>query len=265
MKRMKMCSLWLLLLVFLAGAVFTGWNFYREKKPDLVSQQYYDSLLEQDKKGDGTDDALSDPAAGFPDFEQLKGNIPDLAGWLYSPGTVIHYPIVQGRDNQYYLEHLADGTPNRNGAIFMDYRNSPVFEDTLTVLYGHHIRGGRMFSSLEEYKSQDYYEKHPVLYLYTPDASYEILLFAGVVTDGAAETFRLKMDEEEIKDWLSGLERRSDFRADWEPDPQARWIALCTCTYDYSNARYVVYGQLQKRKQSPSVKMEGGKETYEKK
>lgn len=263
MKRIKMCSLWLLLLVFLAGAVFTGWNFYRETKPDLVSQQYYDSLLEQYKLGNETDDVLQKPEDWFLDFGHLKQEIPDLVGWIYSPGTVIHYPIVQGRDNQYYLEHLADGTPNRNGAVFMDYRNSPVLEDTLTVLYGHHIRGGRMFSSLEEYKSQEYYESHPVLYLYTPDSAYEILLFAGVVTDGAAETFPLKMDREETKDWLSGLKQRSDFRADWKPDPQARWIALCTCTYDYSNARYVVYGQLQELEKSPSVKMEGDEETYE--
>ena len=153
--------------------------------------------------------------------------------------------MVQGSDNQYYLEHLADGTPNRNGAIFMYFQNAPGFTDDLTVLYGHHIRGGRMFSSLEEYRSQAYYEAHPEIYLYTPDQSYRIRLFAGVVTDGARETFFLNMDPEEKEDWLSQRLSRSDFQADFQPDPEKGFCALCTCTYDYSDARYVVYGQLE--------------------
>lgn len=126
----------------------------------------------------------------------------------------------------------------------MDFRNEKNFQDPLTVLYGHHIRGGRMFSSLEEYRSQEYYEEHPILYLYTPEDLYVIRLFAAVVTDGARESFVLDMDEREREKWLEDLKKRSDFRGDWNPDADGRFIALCTCTYVYDDARYVVYGEL---------------------
>lgn len=230
------------MLVLLAGAVFTGWKYYEERKPGLESEQQYEELRQHYRTaGNG---AVGEGAENFSslDFEGLQSEFPDVVSWITGPGTVIDYPVVQGEDNDFYLEHLADGTPNRNGAIFMDYRNQP--SDTLTVLYGHHIRGGRMFTPLEAYKSQQYYEEHPVLYYETPEKRYELRLFAGVVTDGSSEQFSLKMDEGETKEWIRSLQSRSDFQADWEPDPGGSFMALCTCTYDYSNARYVVYGQL---------------------
>lgn len=256
MKKGKIWSLRLLLLALLAGAVFTGWKFYKENEPDLASEAYYDSLLDslEECYVFPADSGSQEGAAGiFPaalDFDRLKKEIPDLAGWIYSPGTRINYPVVQGTDNGYYLHHLPDQTPNRNGAIFMDWQNQRDCSDVLTALYGHHIRGGRMFSSLEEYRSQSYYEEHPVLYFYTPQEVYQIRLFAGVVTDGAKENLPFGMEIEAAENWLEAITARSDFQADFTPSPDSRFMALCTCTYDYTNARYVVYGQIEEMGQS---------------
>lgn len=266
MKKGTIWSLRLLLLALLAGAVFTGWKFYTEQKPDRISDAYYESLLTGDAFSFLDDSGL--PAFGSaagasdrlfvpPDFERLKKEIPDLTGWIYSPGTRINYPVVQGADNAYYLTHLADKTPNRNGAIFMDWQNQRDCSDVLTALYGHHIRGGRMFSSLEEYRSQTYYEDHPVLYFYTPEKAYQIRLFAGVVTDGAKETLPLEIEGEAVESWLRAITARSDFQAGFVPSPDSRFMALCTCTYDYSNARYVVYGQIEETGQEKEGSQSG--------
>ena len=251
MKKGKIWSLQLLLLALLAGAVFTGWMFYKENEPNWISEAYYDSLLArlEDRSAFPAASGSQGGAGGIlpvaPDFDRLKKEIPDLVGWIYSPETRINYPVVQGTDNGYYLNHLADQTPNRNGAIFMDWQNQRDCSDVLTALYGHHIRGGRMFSSLEEYRSQSYYKDHPVLYFYTPQEAYRIRLFAGVVTDGAKETLPFGMETEEVEGWLEAIAVRSDFQADFTPSPDSRFMALCTCTYDYTNARYVVYGQIE--------------------
>lgn len=238
---MKRRVLKLLLLMLLAGAVFMGINVYKELRPQLMAEKAYEAMraeaFGERQEGRGAERPR-------PDFDRLREGYPELAAWIYSPGTVIDYPVVKGTDNLYYLEHLADGTPNRNGAVFMDYRNQEDFSDRLTVLYGHHIRGGRMFSSLTEYKSQTYYEEHPEIFIDTPTERLRVRLWAGVVMDGAGEAFPMDMDEEETGRWIEQMERRSAFRAGWTPKADGRFAALCTCTYDYGNARFVVYGQV---------------------
>lgn len=242
---MKTYGLRLLLTALLAGAVFMGWNYCREKRPDWEAERAYEQMRETAGRGTSVQNGADGPQErAYPDFSALRETYPDIVAWIWGPGIVIDYPVVQGEDNAFYLEHLADGTPNRNGAIFLDFRSSGDLTDPLTVLYGHHIRGGRMFSSLSGYKEQDYYEEHPFLYLDTPQGRYRLELFAGVVTDAEWETFDLGMSEEERRAWLEELERRSTFRSSWEPEAEGRFAALCTCTYEYSNARYVLYGQL---------------------
>ena len=54
------------------------------------------------------------------DFATLDLINPDIVGWLYCEGTKINYPVVQGSDDEYYLDHLFDGTQNANGCLFLD-------------------------------------------------------------------------------------------------------------------------------------------------
>ena len=287
-----------LLLIFLAGALFAGWNFYQEMKPDLASEKWYENARQTgfgDRDGQtGAFQAETAQGAEGPDFEALRSAYPDICAWIFSPGTVLDYPVVQAEDNDYYLEHLPDGTANRNGSVFMDWRNRGDFSDRLTAVYGHHIRGGRMFSVLDGYKEQAYYEEHPFLYLYTPEGSFRLELLAGAVLDGAGGDIPVDGSAEEQTAWLEALAARSTFRPNGgrsgrgaglalpetalagaaapetvlpEPAPPetdmpesfpkdedgfedmlgdaaGRYVVLCTCSYEYSNAHYAVVGRL---------------------
>ena len=84
------------------------------------------------------------------DFESLLAQGPDVKAWLELPGTVIQYPVAQGEDNSYYLKHLYDGTANKVGCLFIDYENAEDFSDNNTIIYGHNMRDGSMFSTLVE-------------------------------------------------------------------------------------------------------------------
>lgn len=179
------------------------------------------------------------------DFSALKEINQDVIGWLYLPDTVISYPVVQGEDNVYYLKHLADGTYNSNGCLFVDHNNQKNFTDDNTLIYGHHMNSGKMFASLVKYKEQSYYDEHPIAYLLTPEKMYRIEFFAGYTAsvDSSAYMISLGSREEKIK-WLKEMFHKSDFDAEVTVYPEDSVVTFSTCEYSFQNARYVVHGRL---------------------
>ena len=79
------------------------------------------------------------------DFKALREKNPDTVGWLYVGSCGISYPIVQGEDNDYYMNHTFEGTVNSSGAIIMDYRDDKYLKDWNTFIYGHNMKNGSMF------------------------------------------------------------------------------------------------------------------------
>lgn len=179
------------------------------------------------------------------DFEYLSQINPDVVGWIYAEGTGIDYPAVQGRDNDYYLRRLFTGERNKLGSIFMDYRTSKDFSGKNTILYGHNMKDGSMFSSLTKYGNQNFYDKFPSMQLYTPAGDYEIELFAGFVVDGNYESVRFEFtDDNDFLSYIDTIRGESDFNSDINVSADDRIITLCTCSYEYDNARYTLFGKL---------------------
>jgi len=189
------------------------------------------------------------PAAGLTapekqvDFEALRAINDDTVAWIYSEGTPIDYPVVLGEDNAFYLTHTFSGRPGAAGAIFMDFDNQGDFSDANTAIYGHHMRNGSMFASLDKYRKQSYYDEHPVIYLYTPGGNYAIELFSAYVRDASL----LPHDFDSPRAFLAyadQIKALSDFRSDVMIGENDRIVTLVTCNYNYDDARYVVHGKL---------------------
>lgn len=179
------------------------------------------------------------------DFSQLKEINPEIIGWIHAEGTNIDYPIAQTDNNDYYLNHLYNKQWNSSGTVFVDYRNTENFFDKNTVLYGHHMNNGTMFHDLDNYKKQEFYDTYPTMTLYTPDGDYTIELFCGTVEDGNYQFVEFNFDSEE--DFLQYLEKfraRSTFVSDVVIQPDDRILSLCTCSYERTNARFMVIGRM---------------------
>lgn len=88
------------------------------------------------------------------DWKALKEKNPEVVGWILIPDTDISYPIVQGSDNSYYLNHTFEKKENYAGAIFMDAGADASFQDRNTIIYGHNVKHGTMFAELEKFKEQ---------------------------------------------------------------------------------------------------------------
>ena len=179
------------------------------------------------------------------DFLALEKINPDVVAWLTSEGAEIDYPVVLSTDNDYYLRHLFTGECNKLGTIFMDYRNHGDFSDKNTILYGHNMKDGSMFSSLTKYKDQSYYDSYPAMVLYTPDGDYKIELFAGIIVDGNYESIRFDFkNDHDFQSYIDSLKKMSTFESNTIVEADDQIITLCTCSYEFNNARYALYGKL---------------------
>ena len=181
------------------------------------------------------------------DFDSLRAVNEDVIGWMIQEGTEINFPIVQGEDNEYYLTHLYTGAVNRTGSIFADAGNSPYFTDMCTYLYGHNRKNGSMFASLPNYLDEEYYRAHPTMTVITPYEDYAAEIFACVrESAGQEETWRVKQfsGRGEYEAFVQSIQDRSRLDTGIVP----RWgdplLALCTCTNEVHEERYIVFARL---------------------
>ena len=168
----------------------------------------------------------------------------DYRGWIKINYTNINYPVLQGDDNLYYLDKDINGEYLIAGSIFMNATNNG-FDDQNMILFGHNMKNGSMFSSLTKYKEQSYYDRYQTMLLYTPIGNFSIELFAGLVLDGNDESVRLDFkDEHDFQNYIELIRVNSTFKSDTVVEADDRIITLCTCSNEFNNARYALYGRL---------------------
>lgn len=230
-----------LMLLCLAGAILLAVLAWLQRKPLMEAESYYANL--QGQYGQGVKQGG--------DWQPLWEQYPGAVGWIAAPELGIDYPVMQGEDNQYYLNHLPDGRYNVVGSVFMDAQNDPLLGDPLTLVYAHHVGGGEMFSPLVNYRSQTFLEQHPTMMYYTPEKAYTVEIFAAQEVDGADGAFLWEYEGGENQAqsalWLEERMAASDIAG---PRPQAQdsLLALVTCYSLREDApRYIVYGILKEQ------------------
>lgn len=179
------------------------------------------------------------------DFDSLKQRNADIVGWLYSPNTVINYPVCQTDDNMYYLHKDIDSNYSSYGTLFVECCNQKGFVDKNNIIYGHHMNDGKMLAHLVDYTYQNYYDEHPTMYLNTPEMNYRIELFSGYVTSMDSDTYKLSFTSDaENQQWLDSVISQSRFQSNVDVKTTDKILTLSTCTYDYDDARFVVLGKM---------------------
>lgn len=179
------------------------------------------------------------------DVEKLREINADYAAWIYLPGTMLDYPVVQCDDNDYYLKRMFNGESNSCGTIFIDARNLPEFADSNTLLYGHHMRNGSMFKAISYYDEQEYFDAHPYMLILTPEAHYLVELIAGYTTDSSDHCYDIALsDFRDMNYYLTKARQKSDFDSAVTVIEGDRLVTLSTCAYAFENARYIAIGKL---------------------
>lgn len=172
----------------------------------------------------------------------------DVVGWITIFDTHISYPVVQGKDNQEYLNKDVFGKFSFSGSIFLDYRNACGFTDSYSIIYGHHMEYGAMFGDVVEFKNDDYFQEHKTGALFLLDDTYKITLFACVET----QEFNNKIYNPTVqgKDNLDTLLKYiKDEAVQYRDIPlnhDDKIIGISTCAEAGTNERVVLFGRLDK-------------------
>ena len=105
------------------------------------------------------------------DFAALQADFPEAVAWIRIPDTAIDFAVMQSGENtkeDFYLDHNENGESSALGSIYIQKYNEADFSDPNTILYGHNIRGGKMFGGMHKFKQADYFDSHEYLYVYIP-------------------------------------------------------------------------------------------------
>lgn len=195
------------------------------------------------------DDTLS--ALASIDLNALREINPDVVGWIHIPNSQINYPLMQGEDNQFYLEHTWEGNENPYGSIFLEWRSSPDLTDFNTVLYGHNMANGSMFGGLSQYAYQWFWEWNRYIYIVTDEGVLRYEIFSSYLADIHSDTYRIRFSgAEEREAFIAAALENSQIATSLTPRPTDRIITLSTCTGMGYESRRVVHAYL---KMIPSV------------
>ena len=177
----------------------------------------------------------------------LKKQNADAVGWITIDNTNIDYPIAYGRDNDYYINHAFDGSYSFAGTIFIDYRDEPNFDDNYnTVLYGHNLLSGKMFSQLDKFFTKSFFKKNRYIYIYNPNGMYVYQTFCVTKIDISINYTRVffAMPDDFIE-FAYGMKARSVFSTDTTFNGNDRILTLSTCTNGSNSAeRYCIMAKL---------------------
>ena len=194
-----------LLFVFLAaaGKLFGAYLKYQKGDVSYEKLQEYVQKPEEEESPE-PEKEKEEPQSRYLeiDFAGLKAVNPDVIAWIQILALDISYPVVQGKDNAYYLHHLFSGESNINGSIFVDCHNQPDFTDQNTIVYGHNMKNGSMFGTLDKYQDQTLFEQHPEFYIYRTRSS-------------SIVSFPAMREEPEVRDIGIISRKRKIFRYFW--------------------------------------------------
>lgn len=190
--------------------------------------------------------SLSSSVRYTADFEYVKAISPNGVAWLYQPDTTINQPVFFSADKTYYLKRRYDGMLNNEGSVFVLSDSEPDFSAPVVTIRGNNCMDGSMFGSLSLYREEEYYQKHPSLYLFTPESDYQLDVFAGIrISSDELDDWLVTADDIQNPETLQRILEASFLNANPDLLPAAGdcWAVLMTDSTQKRGVRYLIYAR----------------------
>ena len=242
------------ILVCLGIIAYESYKIYDDQKEYQVAKNEYEELeniavsypLVEDEA------AITDYPLLQIDFDRLKSINDDVVAWIYFPALDISYPVVHENEIDEYLYVTFDGTSNKSGSIFEDVLSDPEFRGMHDIVFGHNMKNGTMFGSLDKYRDQSYEKNHSIIKFSSlyEDREYEIcaVFLSQVYKKSETDVFKYYQffnadTEEEFDDFYSNIKKMSMYDTGVDAEYGDEFITLSVCAYHVDNGRLVVVGK----------------------
>ena len=166
-----------------------------------------------------------------------------VIAWVSIPGTSVDCPVVMDKadDPGFYLTHDAEGAYSAWGTPYIAAGCAGGLASPLVLVYGHHMSDGSVFADVASFSHEAFARDHGKIVLYTREHTYELAAKVVNVVNASKEEARLDFaDEEDLDAYMADQTAEAEVvLGGIEPGQQV--FAFCTCSYENSNSRTIVY------------------------
>lgn len=257
MKKKKVNIPFLISAFIFAGALICFvWYMFSIHLEDSGFESLREKLIKtdearEDKDGEEAEESLSyyliNGTVVQEEFKDLYLENNDIMGWIKIDDTKLDYPVmITPEEPEYYIhknfsgEYSFDGTPFAGAGT--DYKGP----DNNMIIYGHHLVNNMMFSTLDDYESEEFYKQHRYITFDTlrQTGTYEVIgAFRTQVYPTSYTGFvfynHLDMSKDEFDDYVSNVKSLTPYKTS-SSEYGDQLITLSTCAYHTSNGRFVV-------------------------
>lgn len=178
-------------------------------------------------------------------FKDIKAINDDFVAWIKISDTNIDYPIVQTKDNQFYVGHSFDRSKNKSGSLFLDHRNAADFSDKVSIVYGHNNNNKTMFSELLRFADKDFLMRNKTIEIKTGEKDISCKVLSVFKTKSSSKAYRLSFsDNQQYRSHLDWLTNKSLVETQPNIDKIQKVILLSTCSNVTRDERFVVVLQI---------------------
>jgi len=172
----------------------------------------------------------------------------DICGWIRIDDTNIDYPILISDDNTEYLNIDYKKEYSTSGSIFLDYRNNRNFKDDYSIIYGHNMKAGLMFSDIKKYNDLSFFNSHTKGTLYTDSGQYELNIICITNVNAFSNNIYNLMTYKngQINNLLITLSKNATNKTTINFEKSDKLLLLSTCNTAGSNDRVVLAAKMTK-------------------
>ena len=191
------------------------------------------------------------------ELKDAKKKYSDAVAWLYMPGAEVDDPVMQAKDNAYYLQKDENGNYSEWGCYYAhcdNHLSSRSKLDRNTVIFGHSASNcdpdGPKLTKLHRYMDADYVKENPYIYLSVKGEDMVFQITACFITDIDFDYIAPNPTGEDLTNFFEQVAKKNWLEFDGVTfGEEDTMLTLSTCCrkydeYNTGNQRLVLMAKL---------------------
>lgn len=225
---------------------------FAELESMIITEPQGNTSNSEDKNSDKTDSSgeaqtITPTLTPAEKYSKLSAENDDFIGWLKIPDTVVNYPVMQTPNNEeYYLHKDFYKKYSFAGTPFVQANCVAGKQSWNTILYGHNMNNGSMFTTIKQYRYKDFLSEHKYIYFDTLEEYGKYEVMAVIITKATKESdfpfweYTDLTDEERFDKFMLLCEKKTVIKTGVTATYGDKFLTLATCHNSKQNGRLIV-------------------------